>query len=296
MGVHGRELWRSDGSPGGTSLVVDLDPGLNGGVFEGPLPLHGRLLFDGFDATQVSLWRSDGTVEGTVPIALNITPYLSNATELNGSLFFPAYDDPHGSELWCSDGTAAGTGLVKDIVPGTGGSYPQSLVAADGVVLFAASEDAAGTELWRSDGTAAGTLRVKDISPGTRGSSPRALTSVGRTAFFTADDGAHGIELWRTDGTAEGTALVADINPGAASASPASLTDAGGIPTSRPTTGSAAPNSGAATERQQERGASSTFARACWAPRPSCWRPSTRQCSCSRTTALTASSSGERRD
>ena len=66
-------------------------------------------------------------------------------------------------ELWKSDGTAAGTVMVKDINPGSGNSAPLSLTNVNGKLYFAANDGADGDELWKSDGTAAGTLMVKDI-------------------------------------------------------------------------------------------------------------------------------------
>ncbi|NIP52547.1 MAG: hypothetical protein GWN61_15505, partial [candidate division Zixibacteria bacterium] len=44
--------------------------------------------------------------------------YPSSLINVNGTLFFAASDGIHGYELWKSDGTAAGTVMVKDINPG----------------------------------------------------------------------------------------------------------------------------------------------------------------------------------
>ena len=49
-------------------------------------------------------------------------------TDAEGILFFRTEDGTHGRELWTSDGTAAGTVMVKDIRPGSVGSNPRGLV------------------------------------------------------------------------------------------------------------------------------------------------------------------------
>lgn len=128
-----------------------------------------------------------------------------------GLAYFTADDGSSGRELWRSDGTAAGTRLVKDILPGGGSSAPGHLAALGGLVLFAANDGARGTELWKTDGTEAGTALVKDLQPGSRGSTPRDLTAVGARVFFVAETAANGAELWVTDGTEDGTTLVRDI-------------------------------------------------------------------------------------
>jgi ELWxxDGT repeat protein len=140
----------------------------------------------------------------------------------NGIVYFSAHDGPDGAELWRSDGTVAGTYMVKDIWPGLGSSFPGRFTTIGSITYFAATDNVNGTELWRTDGTSGGTFMVKDINPGTTSSSPTDLVTNGTTLFFFADDGVHGRELWRSDGTDIGTQLVADIRPG--SAGQASLT------------------------------------------------------------------------
>ncbi len=131
-----------------------------------------------------------------------------------------ANDGTHGDELWKSDGTAAGTMMVKDIGPGSSGSDPQDLTNVNGTLYFDANDGRDGSELWKSDGTAAGTVMVKDIDPGSDSSVPQDLTNVNGTLYFAANDGAHGDELWKSDGTAAGTVMVKDIDPGATGSGP----------------------------------------------------------------------------
>src|SRR5580704_11931564 len=91
---------------------------------------------------------------------------------------FNADDGVDGVELWKSDGTAAGTVMVKDIDPGSDGSFPNSLTNVNGTLYFSADDGTDGFELWKSDGTAAGTVMVKDINPGLGDSAPWDLTNV----------------------------------------------------------------------------------------------------------------------
>jgi ELWxxDGT repeat protein len=156
-----------------------------------------------------------------------IGPTLAN---MGGKLFFRAYDGrrKHGTELWVSDGTAAGTTLVKDIRPGRRNSGPDGLVGVGDTLFFTAKDRRHGRELWKSDGTAAGTRRVKDINPGSDSSYPQNITDAQGTIFFEANDGTSGNELWKTDGTRSGTKLVRDIYPGTSGSGPSWLTDVEG--------------------------------------------------------------------
>ncbi len=201
-GIHGTELWKSDGTAAGTVEVST--------AASNPQDLtnvNGELFFSGYDGTHGDeLWKSDGTATGTVlvadidPSSAGSDPY--NLTNVNGTLYFVANDGTHGYELWKSDGTADGTVQVSSAV-----SNPQDLTNVNGELFFSGYDYTHGTELWKSDGTAAGTALVADINPGRYGSDPSNLTNVnGELLFAATDNGAY--ELWKSDGTAAGTVSV----------------------------------------------------------------------------------------
>ena len=83
-----------------------------------------------------------------------------DALAVGNALYFPFDDGVHGLELWRSDGTAEGTGMLADIEPGPQGSYSGPMIALDDAVLFFAY-DAGGSiySLWRSDGAAVNRAR-----------------------------------------------------------------------------------------------------------------------------------------
>lgn len=164
---------------------------------------------------------------GTQPFGGFYASNPSHLTLLGNQVFFAAQTASDGVELWKSDGTAAGTSLVKDIAPGRMNSQPDSLAVLGNRVFFRADDGSLGPELWASDGSAAGTQPVKSIYPGS-GSAPDELTAAGNALFFSADDGIHGRELWKSDGTEAGTLLVKDIAAGSDGANPSLLTAAGG--------------------------------------------------------------------
>ena len=120
-------------------------------------------------------------------------------------------------ELWRSDGTVAGTVLVRDIRPGGVGSHPGAGAVLGDELLFRACTGDAGCELWRTDGTFAGTQRVVDLVPGLESSMPSGLESHAGRVYFSACTLSSGCEPWVTDGTAAGSHRLADIAPGSRS-------------------------------------------------------------------------------
>ena len=113
------ELWRTDGTAGGTMLVDTVDTGYITFSIYYPTALGGLLYF----SHRRSLHASDGTTAGT-GIVWNVpaTSYggsgaISYMSAVNGALFFQARSDATGGEPWVSDGTSAGATLLADVKP-----------------------------------------------------------------------------------------------------------------------------------------------------------------------------------
>jgi len=201
------ELWSSDGTAAGTAPVFPDIAGPRPLAPYGLTAFRGALYFFAQPANDRDrgLWRSDGTAAGTRLLRALERPagdpfanefYPSALTPVGDQLFFAANVAGSGPEIWKTDGTRAGTVLVKDIAPGPASSRPGELTAAGGRLYFTANDGVHGDELWQSDGTAAGTTLVQDILPGPVSSYPQDLTAADGTLYFTADDGEHGRELW----------------------------------------------------------------------------------------------------
>lgn len=171
--VHGTELWVSDGTPTGTRLLKNLVP-------------------------------DDGGVAGSDPRRLVV---------FKNRVFFAADDAAGDTELYVTDGTAAGTKLFKALDAGRPiglDSDPQELTVAGGRLYFHASTvvggASGGEEPWVSDGTVSGTRLLKDIAVGSGGSEPSEFTAFGnRVAFVAYGDNE---DLYVTDGTTAGTQLL----------------------------------------------------------------------------------------
>lgn len=166
--------------------------------------VNGKLVFSATDTGRSisagdRLFVSDGVT--TRPLGTKNLPGWSRPlfmTSINNKVVFAAVDGKHGQELWVTDGTDAGTVLLKDICPGSMGSLIGPMVVLDGKAWFNASDGSHGMELWCTDGTAAGTVSY-DLLPGPEGSCPRKLfTSDGKLYFHTKAMVA-GKEIWRID-------------------------------------------------------------------------------------------------
>ena len=215
-GTHGRELWSTDGTVAGTSMVVDLEPGpLGSEIGIGPSTDLGLV----FNRAARGLWRTDGTETGTMEIPLpgsySASPTNLHVDAASGKLFFvrDRGSDDSGEEPYVTDGTVDGTFALGDLEPGPESSDAEFEVSLpNGRTLFTAWTTDDDMQLWSTQGLENDAEIVRVINPDGIDQSLYGTVFDG-AYFFCTDDGVNGIELWRSDGTAAGTFMVADLNP-----------------------------------------------------------------------------------
>ncbi len=227
-GINGIELWRTDATEAGTYMVKNIGPGAQSmcesvfGCGSEHIVMNDILYFRATDNVHGSeIWRSDGTEAGTYMIK-DINPGLGDNSnsifmsaqyfaEMNDILYFAADGGGNNIELWRSDGTEAGTYLLKDLAIG-GSSVPEFITAIENNIYFRCKNTVGESELWKSDGTEAGTILLKQMWV-TATEYQNMFIAYGGFIYFRGGDGdPYDQELWRTDGTASGTELFMNIN------------------------------------------------------------------------------------
>ena len=235
--LQGRELWRTNGTPAGTTLVKDIVPGAGSSNTENNYNLfsNGSYLLFAANTTAAGneLWKSDGTSAGTILLEDINTGHSGadssnpdNFMVLNNIVLFTATDATHGNEIWRTDGSPAGTVLVKDINAGTASSTQVEIFPgyfADFFLgfhifnkraYFNADDGTSAGEIWVTDGSSGNTALVKDF-PTTNFSRPLLIDAINFPGkfIFPYADGTSRSELWQSDGTPAGTILLKAFSP-----------------------------------------------------------------------------------
>ena len=211
--VHGVELWKTDGTTAGTSMVVDFNNGSGHGwgtsfyhnnpQNPGAHYVHGNTLYyqcnDGNGSSSTKLCKTDGTASGTVVLHSNLDVSRDSGHKhwghIGNTVYFLADDGTHGLELWKTDGTANGTVLVKDIYVGVSdiSSQPDLSLTVFGNHIYLYSPyvppnnppsymNSSHGGLWKSDGTTNGTVF---FMPGKFSQ----MTTIGNKLFFSCEGG-----------------------------------------------------------------------------------------------------------
>lgn len=177
---------------------------------------------DGSAASTLRLTRTPLSTPPNIDFTNTAEQAGINGALLGTSLILESSVPGAGIEPVITDGTPAGTRLLKDVAPGgppgNPSSSPRGFTTFANRVLFFANTPAAGTEPWVTDGTEAGTRLLADIAPGTNGSIGQQSGTTGRKPFAVFGSRAYffatpsvnggGQALYSTDGTPAGTAPV----------------------------------------------------------------------------------------
>lgn len=233
--AHGREPWSVDPSSGAATFLADLNELDTLSSMPRDFNIANDLLFFRADG---GLWKSDGSLPGTSLVYKEtyfhreIGQGPESFADIGKRLYFLINDrDNNDVEIWRTDGTAAGTMLVKDAIGSLYQMDPvRSMADVNGILYFTRfGQDRPRTELWRSDGTPGGTIYIATPFPAPfqQSSEIDEITGIGNIAYFVAANGVNGVELWRSDGTAAGTSMVKDIRHGAVGSAPSNLTAIG---------------------------------------------------------------------
>lgn len=197
--AHGEELWSSDGTPGGTRLLMDILPGSAGSHPDQPRQVGDKVVFVAYGADGArQLWITDGTEAGTAML-------LDTGTIADGKYIIPQGGADHGiffnvefenaagatrRELWFSDGSSAGTHSLGTLsIHPNGGGYDFNVRGR--FCYFLAYEN----EVWRSDGSVAGTVKVMDGNEAI-GHEIRDLAVADTRFYFSVGTGEEQVELW----------------------------------------------------------------------------------------------------
>jgi ELWxxDGT repeat protein len=225
-GGVGLQLWQSDGTDRGTTILSKLSDLPGGAAPRAFAMAGGRLFFCArHDDPHVRwLYATDGTPGGAVQLK---KMDVSASAALGKDLIAAALgEDRKTLELWKSDGTPDGTVKIRAF---PARSFVRDMAAAGGRVYFSAFTPEFGLELWKTDGTAAGTSLVKDIVPGVEGSYVGHLTAYEDRLYFTAMLPGQLPGLWTTDGTAIRTKSSVRFWPRGVNPGVCSLTKAAGL-------------------------------------------------------------------
>lgn len=204
-----RSIWRTDGTAAGTFSLTPPLASLK------TLTVVNNIFYfaASTNSTGLELWRSDGSAAGTYMLSdifpgptggLATNPFILGS--YNNQIFFVANNGVAGEELWKTDGTTAGTYLVKDIYPGSGSSNlnPATFYLGNNGFYFAANHPTFGNEMWFTDGSTANTQLIKDVVPGTGGMfifGPPVFS--GNNAYYN-----YANVLYKTNGTIAGTSTL----------------------------------------------------------------------------------------
>ena len=206
------EIWKTTGGVGNAVRIASGLRGLGFTPFSSSMLPTDVLVFAGQSESTgaTGLWRTDGTGPGTVAFGTfnsdSSGPSPRGFSDLSGTLVFFASEIGMGREPYASDGTTAGTGLIREINAGPIGGISDvsgsAAVTLNNQVYFPGFASGSGRKLWRSNGTDQGTRLLFDTDEPVY-DDPEYLTVMGDAVYFLAETDTPPRQLWRLNATAD---------------------------------------------------------------------------------------------
>ncbi|WP_264529471.1 T9SS type A sorting domain-containing protein [Flavobacterium sp. N502540] len=210
----GREIWKSNGTPEGTSLVKDVYPGKEDGgmdLLKGRSAILNKTLFfiAKDETSNGEIWKTDGTETGTVKVTNFLKGRVWTITAVGNSIYFLLKIDDT-LQVWKTDGTSQGTILVRGDLPAW--NKPTFEGKCNDTFVFTFQPFGTNnSRVWRSDGTADGTFPItaeidgNGSGPGGTSALTQYIESNGKLYFVSR------YHLFETDGTVGNTKIVSDL-------------------------------------------------------------------------------------
>ncbi|MGJ8744533.1 T9SS type A sorting domain-containing protein [Polaribacter sp.] len=198
----GQKIVKTDGTTTET-VTINLD------LLEYQVGAYGNYFYftgqsDPQNNNDSALYKTDGT---TTTLLMNFpsSEYLEasdnekNIFKFNDSkIIIYLTTDSHGREPYITDGTPAGTMLLKNITQDDDDTPNTNFYQVNNFSIFSLDKK----HLWSSDGTENGTIKIKEFT-GASYKTIDFITPFNNKIYFGFDK-----ELWETDGTESGTKLV----------------------------------------------------------------------------------------
>ncbi len=170
-------LWKSNGTSSGTTIVGSYAGLEILGVFNNELY---------YSASQSGVWKLFKVSTGSPAVIKNIHALEAR---IAGGIIFLSVVTPTSGALWKTNGTTAGTVLLKNVSLGNMQTLNTNLYFTS------------GSAFWKSDGTTEGTVIVRDFQDGTIGP-----IGVLKDKLYLAFNDRY--EIYISNGTANGTTIL----------------------------------------------------------------------------------------
>ena len=231
-GVHGWELWKSDGTESGTFLLKDINNGIGDSNPRVVGEINGVVYFGAYNGSVNALWKTDGTLAGTT-VVTETGDYgfygLHPPVIIDDELFFVLHRNipniPNLEEVWVTDGTSNGTNKVNF---GNESFHYTNIIEVDDVLYTQFNGFNSNiVQFWKVDGSENGTfiMNLADLNGVIGGVT---MLGANQDVLYFRSGGIYGVELLRSDGTPEGTYFI-DLLPGEEGSVPSGFLSTGSM-------------------------------------------------------------------